>query len=196
MYIHTHTYSLPFLNSLLVSVFKQIKASVILSFVTDIKSCWLKQSAYANLDKSYLYAFAKQFQNWKQGCISQAFAPYRARPKEIFLPDSLGFFFFLNKCEVNCNSTVISLPDSLWVLAYGCHGNLIILACSLHILFVSLDFLIIQETLLKKPPVSPPLPLFWAQSCFFCSSSIEECVLFCYKSTKVKLFAPLTWKWR
>lgn len=76
----------------------------------------------------------------------------RARPKEIFLPHCFGFlslffFFLINKCEVNCNSTVISLPDSLWVLAHGCHGNLIILACSLHILFVSLDFLIIPKTL-------------------------------------------------
>lgn len=141
---------------------------MILSFLYDIKSWWLKQSKYSNKDKSYLYTFTKQFQNYKQGCISQAFASQWARPKKIFPPDCLGLYIFkINKCEVNCNSTVISLPDSLWVLAYGCHGNLIILACSLHFLFVSLDFLIIQKTLLKTPPVSLPLPPFWLNPAFF-----------------------------
>lgn len=62
---------------------------------------------------------------------------------------------------------VISLPDSLWVLAYGCHSNLIILACSRHILFISLDFLIIQKTPLKNPPISLLLLPFWLNPAFF-----------------------------
>lgn len=147
---HAHKHPLPFLNSLLVSVFKQIKTSVILSFVSDIKSCWLKQSAYANLEKSSLSTVAKRFQNCKQGCISEGSAPSEPGQRKYFFLTALDcffLFFLINKCEVNCNSTVISLPDSLWVLAHGCHGNLIILACSLHILFVSLDFLIIPKTL-------------------------------------------------
>lgn len=150
MHTHTHTPPLLFLNSLVAYILKQIKAYVILSFVSDIKSWWLKQSACSNQDKSSLDTFTKQSQNYKQGCILQAFAPQWARPKKILLTDFLGLLF--KKKKINVKLMVISLPDSLWVLAYGCHGNLIILACSLHILFISLDFLIIQKTPSKNLP--------------------------------------------